>query len=1002
MCFQNPDLKYLGQKAFISYSRAIHLQKDKEIFKLNKLDLDGFAAGMGLPGTPHIKFQKGQDIKKIKNAPRDGMSSGSESDMDLDGDKPKKRKGEVRTKYDKMFERQNQDVLSSHYSKLVLDAEKAADEGDDSDDDFLAVKRRLNDDDLDNESKKANLGSVKVLDGLGGDEPYVIDSKRREKALQSKKKMLKFKGNPSKLVFDDDGNSHEIYELQDEADFKQQGPADEQRQKFVESESARVREADLDDKQLARQKKREKREKRKAREALERDSGASDGDEAPRLAGAGDGDGDPLALLRSLPVAGADEDGAEPEPPRKRARKWFEDASDYEKSAKKANRNKKGGRVFEVTEEPETLEDLEALATGLLEGHERADAAECKCIRVLWHVHGRSVPASLLSKYTASVAQPNEPPAPLQKYQYPAKTRIQPTTINHISSPRGEHNTPLLPLFRPLGPRAIHLDIVAVQPHAVEARVVRGAVVARRAHDDLVRVGAQGDELAAQAVDVHAVVQRGALVDEAADEGKLLGQVRGRVVPVVGGLRAGEGGGGEVADALADGALGDDGVDLDVARARAGVRRRAGEDVLDDDVLRDDAVRELDRERGAVRVAPAVDGTGGAPAVAGVGPGLERGDGRQGLAEAGPVRAGRVEAPVEGVVRRRRVARVDGGAGADGEVVDLVLELGVPVRVDLALGHGLEVDVGEGAAHEAVDEGRDLGAAHAGREVARREVHRLAHQPLEPRLQLAELGADLGAQGRHLAVEVPQELVARDEQALALAVPELRLEDLAEALVELALRPGRLDLVDGRADGLLHPGLVLPDPRLPEARDSAAEPVFGFADGQVELGREGRVLHQARGNGLPLPLRRHVVLAARSGKGQDGVVLVDQVSQGVIKLGRNHGLPVLELHVHDLGHHGLQFLEGPVVESAGLFQRLKRLLRLPEVVVQLCMGSVVVHLPRQVVAPARRRPREARHVSANLALDVAQRGPRGAAGRGVPDIVRCGVPGTGVCCTHES
>lgn len=375
MCFQNPDLKYLGQKAFISYTRSIHLQKDKEIFRLKKLDLDGFAAGMGLPGTPHIKFQKGQDIKKIKNAPRDGMSSGSESEMDLDGEKPKKKKGEVRTKYDRMFERQNQDVLSSHYSKLVLDGDKAGDQGDDSgDDDFLAVKRRLNDDDLDKESKKANLGAVKVLDGLGGDEPYVIDSKRREKALQSKKKMLKFKGNPSKLVFDDDGNAHELYELQDEADFQQQGPADEQRQRFVESESARVREADLDDKQLARQRKREKREKRKAREALERDGGgdASDGDDAPRLVGAGDdGDDDPLALLRSLPVAG-DDDGSEPEPPRKRAKKWFEDASDDNddgKSAKKKKtKDRKAGRVFEVDEEPETLEDLEALATGLLDG----------------------------------------------------------------------------------------------------------------------------------------------------------------------------------------------------------------------------------------------------------------------------------------------------------------------------------------------------------------------------------------------------------------------------------------------------------------------------------------------------------------------------------------------------------------------------------------------------------------------------------------------------------
>lgn len=364
MCFQNPDLKYLGQKSFISYTRSIHLQRDKDIFNLKKLDLDAYAASLGLPGTPQIKFQKGDDVKKIKNASRQGMSSDSESDMDLDGPKKPKKK-EVRTKYDKMFERTNQDVLSSHYSKLVGDDEK----GDESDDDFLSVKRRLNDDDLASESKKANVNEPKVLQ-LGGDEAYVIDSKRREKAMQSKKKMLKFKGNPSKLVFDEDGNSHEVYELQDEADFKEQGPADEQRQKFVESESARVREADVEDKQLQKQKKREKKEKRKARDALERQE-EFDPDDAPQLVDAQETE-NALALLRSLPIAGEDDHGdsqSEEEPPRKKSKKWFEEASEQkEREEKKKKKSGKKGKVFEVEEEPETLEDLEALATGLLDG----------------------------------------------------------------------------------------------------------------------------------------------------------------------------------------------------------------------------------------------------------------------------------------------------------------------------------------------------------------------------------------------------------------------------------------------------------------------------------------------------------------------------------------------------------------------------------------------------------------------------------------------------------
>jgi ATP-dependent RNA helicase DDX10/DBP4 len=360
MCFQNPDLKYLGQKAFISYTRSVHLQKDKEVFKFDKLDLDGFAASLGLPGTPQVKFRKGDDIKRIKNAPRAGMSSDSESDED--GEKKTKKKNEVRTKYDKMFERTNQDVLSSHYNKLVLDGD---DKEDDEDGDFLSVKRVLKDGDLDDEANNAYKSTAKVIDGLGGEEPFVVDSKRREKALKSKKKMLKFKGNSTKVVFDEDGNAHAIYELKDEDDFMGEGPAEEQRRKFVEDETSRVREADVDDKALAKQKRREKKEKRKAAERAERMGIVSDDDgDAPMLHNANDDGEDPLALLRSLPMGDNDRSDSEGdrEPPKKRAKKWFEDDSEDEKKSKSR------GKVIRVQEDPGSLEDYEQLAAKLLEG----------------------------------------------------------------------------------------------------------------------------------------------------------------------------------------------------------------------------------------------------------------------------------------------------------------------------------------------------------------------------------------------------------------------------------------------------------------------------------------------------------------------------------------------------------------------------------------------------------------------------------------------------------
>lgn len=369
MCFKQPDIKYLGQKAFVTYVRSIYLQKNKDVFDMKKLDLDGYAASLGLPGTPQIKFQKGEDIKKLKNAPRMQISSGSEDESGGEGKKPK-NKDEVRTKVQKMFERTNQDVLSGHYRKMVDE------EGEDDNEDFFAAKRVLNDDDLDEAAGGADDDALPRVVDLGGDQQLIVDSKRREKLLKSKKKLLKFKGHGQKIVFDDDGNARSLYELVDEDEFRAQGPVEELRRLFVEGEGEKVAEADLEDKELARQKRKEKRERQKMLERMERGEVAGAAGTVAHLEGAGQEDGgDPLALLRSLPAPGAagddgsgDESAEDRPPAAKKAKKWFQDDSDDEKAKRKKAKKDKGKRVIEMTEEPETLEDLEALAAGLLEG----------------------------------------------------------------------------------------------------------------------------------------------------------------------------------------------------------------------------------------------------------------------------------------------------------------------------------------------------------------------------------------------------------------------------------------------------------------------------------------------------------------------------------------------------------------------------------------------------------------------------------------------------------
>ena len=393
MCFKDPELKYLGQKAFIAYVKSIHVQKDKEIFKLKDLPLEEYAASLGLPGAPRIKFIKGDDTKDRKNAPRalEHLSSDESDSGEEDGNKKKSKKDEqqVRTKYDRMFERRNQDVLADHYSKLINDdgtiaapSKSAAATNDaDEDDDFLSVKRRYeagdkdldvgssSEDDDDNEDEKDETNNnsqqqkdVKVV-SVNGNEPLVIDSKRREKLLKSKKALLKYKGKGTKLVYDEDGNPHELYEMEDEKDFQARGDAKDQQAKFIAQEGERTRQADVEDKELARQKKREKKEKRKAREReMEMEE---DGDEEGGVA------------LPSVPfeIPGGDDDDQdmdmeeEQKPRSSKKRVQFAGSDSEEQEEERWPKKSKKSKTDDKRAQPQninTLEDLESLASGLL------------------------------------------------------------------------------------------------------------------------------------------------------------------------------------------------------------------------------------------------------------------------------------------------------------------------------------------------------------------------------------------------------------------------------------------------------------------------------------------------------------------------------------------------------------------------------------------------------------------------------------------------------------
>ncbi|GAA5822433.1 hypothetical protein JCM3770_000269 [Rhodotorula araucariae] len=301
--FQFPEIKFLAQRAFISYVRSIHLQKDKSVFKLDELPLEEYAASLGLAGAPKIKFGTKQEASAVKNKARQvealqraieekGAEESDEDDdedeSDGDDDEPvagpssargdedddeedKGDTGGVKTKYDRMFARKSQTILSDHYTKLIDhasdDDERAAGSllgagaGDDGDDDFITLKR------VDHTLDDASLPSSTFV------------SKRKLKMGQSKKAMLSTKGNPSKLVFDDDGDAHAIYELGDEADFRALGDAKAQREAFVAREGEALKAQDVKDKERQREARREKKRKRKDVEREVR-GGGGDGEGA--------------------------------------------------------------------------------------------------------------------------------------------------------------------------------------------------------------------------------------------------------------------------------------------------------------------------------------------------------------------------------------------------------------------------------------------------------------------------------------------------------------------------------------------------------------------------------------------------------------------------------------------------------------------------------------------------------------------------------------------------
>lgn len=261
-------LKESAQRAFVSYIKSVFLMKDKSVFDVAALDTNSYASSLGLAIPPRVRFlQKWKKAKEAKKKEKDTIAQtvvedlneklNKSSDSEISDDKPE----------------------SDMYQSSVKDSYNFHDDdnSDEENDDLFTVKRKdHNILETDNFEDEVELSTDTL-------------NKKKKKPLTKAavaKKMIKKQIKPNqKTVFDETGEA-----VLDKAKTKVSQMAREYENNSdkggidIEQAKQMLREEDVYDKQLFREKVKAKHreEKRKAKEEAKRAEmeDASSSDEA--------------------------------------------------------------------------------------------------------------------------------------------------------------------------------------------------------------------------------------------------------------------------------------------------------------------------------------------------------------------------------------------------------------------------------------------------------------------------------------------------------------------------------------------------------------------------------------------------------------------------------------------------------------------------------------------------------------------------------------------------
>ncbi|XP_060853220.1 probable ATP-dependent RNA helicase DDX10 [Rhopalosiphum padi] len=259
-------LKESAQRAFVSYIKSVFLMKDKSVFDVSALDTDSFASSLGLAIPPRVRFlQKWKKAKEAKKKEKDTLAQtvvenlneklNKSSDSEISEDEPEPYQSSVK------------DTYNFHND----------DDSDEENDNLFTVKRKdHNIPETEDFEEEVELST----DNL---------NKKKKKPLTKAavaKKMIKKQIKPNqKTVFDETGEA-----VLDKAKTKVSQMAREYENNSdkggidIEQAKQMLREEDVYDKQLFREKVKAKHreEKRKAKEEAKRAEmeDASSSDEA--------------------------------------------------------------------------------------------------------------------------------------------------------------------------------------------------------------------------------------------------------------------------------------------------------------------------------------------------------------------------------------------------------------------------------------------------------------------------------------------------------------------------------------------------------------------------------------------------------------------------------------------------------------------------------------------------------------------------------------------------